>query len=109
MWLLSLFCIPSVPGLPSASRSASLTFECCRIFHQSVLQSPWEGKAEALSQHLQVVKCVIIPYKMLAASAPFISHRNMICEMSSPMAKRGKCKLIVCLLLVCFIYIYVCV
>lgn len=109
MGLLSLYCVPSVSGLPSGSRSASLTFESCRIFHQSVLQSPWEGKAEALSQHLQVVKCVIIPHKMLAASAPFICHRNMICEMSSSMVKGGKCKLITCLLLVCFIYIYVCV
>lgn len=107
MWLLSLYYIPSVSGLPSSSGSASLTFAVLPNLSSICVTVTLGRKSRSTQSALTGSKVCHYFLQNAGSSAPFISHRNMICEMSNPMVKRGKCKLIVCLLLVCFIYIYV--
>lgn len=109
MWLLSLYCIPSVSGLPSSSRSASLTFAVLPNLSSICVTVTLGRKSRSTQSALTGSKVCHYFLQNAGSSAPFISRRNMICEMCSPMVKSGKCKLIICLLLVCFIYIYVCV
>lgn len=115
MWALSLYCIPSVSGLPSSFGSASLTFVVLPNLSSICVTVTLGSKSRSTQSALTGSKVCHYFLQNAGSSAPSISYRKMICEMSNPTLKRGKCKLIVCLLLgfciyldLNFTYIYVC-
>lgn len=107
MWALSLYCIPSVSWLPSSSGSASLTFAVLLNLSSICVTVTLGRQSRSTQSALTGSKVCHYFLQNAGSSAPFISHRNMICEMRSPTVKRGKCKLIVCLVPGFCLYIYV--
>lgn len=108
MWVLSLYCIPSVSGLPSSSGSASLTFVVLPNLSSICVTVTLGRKSRSTQSALTGSKVCHYFLQNAGSSAPFISNRNMICEVSYPTVKSRKCKLIVWLLSGFYIYICMC-